>query len=119
MGFSLSSWFFRKRVQAEMRVSGRAVHVHRVTNPYHAVSILAGPACHRTAERYIGQRFLSTEAPPLPLPSCDANACLCRYAHHADRRMVADRRNRDVWNRNPAVFRQDRRESGGRRVTDP
>jgi hypothetical protein len=36
-------------------------------------------------------RFLSGEAPPLPLPGCTAPRCLCRYAHYEDRR-ARDRR---------------------------
>ena len=41
MAFSILTWWHRKRVQSEVQFSGRAVHVHRVTNPYHAVSIKA------------------------------------------------------------------------------
>jgi hypothetical protein len=37
------------------------------------------------------KRFLSGEAPPLPLPNCTAPRCLCCYAHYEDRR-EGDRR---------------------------
>ena len=37
MVFNLLSWWHGKRVQAEVRWSGRPVQAHRVTNPYHAV----------------------------------------------------------------------------------
>lgn len=119
MAFNLSSWLYRKRVKAEVQYSGRPVHAHRVSNPFHAVSIKAGPSCRRTAETYAGRRYLSAEAPSLPLPTCDSRNCRCRYAHHDDRRAGADRRHRDVWSRNVALVKGgDRRSSRGRRATD-
>ncbi len=122
MEFSLFSWWYRKRIQATVQLSGRPMRFHHVTNPYHAVSIKAGSACYQTAQRYGRQRFLSREAPPLPLPTCSAGACECRYVHHEDRRGGSDRRQRDerdVW----ALTAQSpqgggRRTSHGRRVTD-
>ena len=118
MGFSLTSWLHRRRVKAAVQFAGPDVQVHRVTNPYHAVSIQPGPACRGTAEKYKGKRFLSAEAPQLPLPTCDSRSCRCRYVHHNDRRTGRPRRNRDVWNKNPAIVTNDRRASAGRRVTD-
>lgn len=59
---------------------------------YHAVSIrIAGQAC-RAARDLTGRRFLSTAAPKLPLPDCDAQDCSCRFIHHKDRRAGKDRR---------------------------
>lgn len=118
MGFSLSSWFFRKRVQAEVELSGRPVQTHRVVNPYHAVSIIPGPRSCEASQKMQGVRFLSNEAPKLPLPGCGTVNCKCRYAHHTDRRESSDRRNRDVWNPLVAVSMNDRRHSRGRRITD-
>src|SRR5262245_28017620 len=56
------------------------------TKQFHAVSIAPGPlAC--AAARGLGQkRFLSREAPVLPLKTCDRGDCECRYEHHEDRR---------------------------------
>jgi hypothetical protein len=42
-----------------------------------------------------GQRFLSREAPQLPLKACDREDCTCRYEHHQDRRK-GFRRARDM-----------------------
>jgi hypothetical protein len=36
--------------------------------------------------KLVGQRFLSREAPRLPLRDCDRPDCSCRYEHHEDRR---------------------------------
>ncbi len=119
MAFNLPMWWHRKRVKAEVQYSGRPVQAHRVSNPFHAVSIKAGPGCGRTAENYAGRRFLAADAPRLPLPTCDARNCRCRYVHHEDRRTGIDRRHRDAWNRNIALAKGgDRRGSRGRRETD-
>ncbi|NIV17785.1 MAG: hypothetical protein GWN47_05100 [Woeseiaceae bacterium] len=59
---------------------------------YHAVSIkMSGNACQAAKDRS-GRRFLSTAAPRLPLPDCDAMECNCRFVHHKDRRSGKDRR---------------------------
>lgn len=90
----------------------------RPSNPYHAVSILPGPNACDAARRFAGKRYLSSEAPPLPLPSCDAFHCTCRFKHHNDRR-VGPRRTADLglitvmWN-GP----EKRKQAGGRRATD-
>jgi hypothetical protein len=119
VAFNLSSWLHRKHVQAEVRLSGRLVQAHRVTNPYHAVSIEAGASCCRTAKMYGGRRYLSPEAPAIPLPTCDTKNCRCRYVHHEDRRELDDRRHRDIWDQNSRLAKgADRRVSHGRRVTD-
>jgi hypothetical protein len=53
---------------------------------FHAVSIsLASNAC-RSAKGLEGERFLSNEAPRLPLPKCDVKECQCRFVHYDDRR---------------------------------
>lgn len=119
MEFNVAAWWHRKRVKTAVQMSGRPVQVHRVTNPYHAVSIEAGPYCAETKNRYGGVRFLSKEAPPIPLPSCNRANCGCRYVHHEDRRAGIDRRHRDVWEpASPLARRGDRRRNSGRRVTD-
>ena len=62
-------------------------------HPCRAVSIEpAHISC--VAVRLAGsQRFLSEEAPALPLAECTEAECECRYVHHSDRRSGArDRR---------------------------
>jgi len=119
MVFNLSSWCQRRRVQAEVQFPRRPVQAYRVTNPYHAVSIIAGASCGQTALRYGGHRYLSTEAPIILLPTCDAKNCRCRYLHHEDRRGGFDRPHEDVWDLNARLANgSDRRTSRGRRATD-
>lgn len=112
MEFSLSSWLHRRKVATEFRQTVNYVPAHRVVNPFHAVGVKLGQTCCQAALEIKGRRFLSAEAPKLPLKTCDA-ACGCVYVHYEDRRSGADRRLRASGNR------LDRRHSGGRRATDP
>ncbi|MBL8272140.1 hypothetical protein [Steroidobacter sp.] len=86
-------------------------------NAYHAVSVMPGPNACAAAYRFSGQRFLSLQAPRLPLPSCDAAACNCRFKHHKDRR-AGPRRNSDVGMVTASFSGNERRLKRGRRVTD-
>jgi hypothetical protein len=86
-------------------------------NPYHAVSILPGKGACPSAYRLTGLRFLSRNAPRLPLPSCDSAHCTCRFRHHKDRRAGPRRRSDQgmmsgLWNG------PERRRSPGRRADD-
>jgi hypothetical protein len=67
------------------RPGGRSENI-RVTNPWHSVTIQAGPRRCKAAEALAGQRFLSKDAPTLPLKGCNEPACSCRYRHYDDRR---------------------------------
>jgi hypothetical protein len=61
--------------------------------PWHAVSVVVGgPAACPAAEGLRRKRFLSDEAPRLPLQECSCPwRCKCVYRHHADRRMSVRR----------------------------
>ncbi len=87
------------------------------SNPYHAVSILPGACACAAAYRFAGQRFLSRQAPRIPLPSCDARTCACRFKHHKDRR-AGPRRNSDVGLVTAGPPAKERRQSRGRRAED-
>jgi hypothetical protein len=78
----------RKRHQAELAAR------RNTGKRYHCVEVrTATPAC--AAVRHFGHtRFLSREAPILPVSGCTVpTKCTCRYIHHDDRR-EDDRRNR-------------------------
>lgn len=64
---------------------------------YAAVSIELGLKACPAALKLQGERFLSTDAPRLPLGDCDQSTCDCRYRKHDDRRSGDDRR--DSWGR--------------------
>jgi len=62
-------------------------------DPFHAVSIMPAEGSCSAVNLIKIQRFLSEEAPGLPLADCGAVDCRCKYIHHADRRSGArDRR---------------------------
>jgi hypothetical protein len=87
------------------------------SSPYHAVSVIPGADSCAAVHRFTRKRFLSSHAPTLPLPSCDADACTCRFKHHRDRRAGPRRRSEEGmmtahWNG------PERRRTGGRRATD-
>src|ERR1035438_4997333 len=66
--------------------------------PWHAVSIVNSSACCATAMGLLGTRFLSKQAPQLPLKGCLMGSdCCCSYQHHQDRRVLS-RRAPDLWN---------------------
>ncbi len=83
-----------------------------VSNKWHAVSIVPKGACCELAKSLRSSRFLSAEAPRLPLPECSMpGSCTCAYRHHPDRRGPA--RRADELRGLPPV----RRTAGERRST--
>lgn len=111
-----TNWFLRRKIDAHVRMSGRAMEHHRVVNPYHAVSIEPGDKCCKAVSELEEQRFLAAAAPKIPLAQCDKATCACRYMHHNDRREKRDRR---VQPHGPiGHLKNDRRTDGGRRAND-
>lgn len=64
----------------------------RRSNEFHAVSIKSVSSACEAALLLKDKRFLSNDAPQLPLPDCDAARCKCRFVHYQDRRTGEDRR---------------------------
>lgn len=63
-----------------------------IARRFHGISIREGLHSCPAVQALRGQRFLSDEAPALPLAGCNQEACQCAYAHHRDRRDGDDRR---------------------------
>jgi len=86
---------------------------------FHAVSIVPGARACAVAQAMSGQRFLSSEAPPLPLKKCSSSRCECRYEHYEDRRK-GNRRAHDLCVSIDGYEGTERRETSkrGRRKTD-
>jgi hypothetical protein len=86
---------------------------------WHAVSIVTPTSCCSAASELRNHRFLSKDAPRLPLAGCPSpETCRCIYRHYADRR-GKPRRGNDRGDPpkggNPTSERRGRR---GRRSTD-
>jgi len=125
------AWFRRRLKVTEIeRASGMRVSHStdiRGTNPWHAVGVTShGKPCCQASLAARKVRFLSQEAPPLPLSGCtQPKNCFCKYKHFPDRR-VGPRRVTDSDLFKNALSRPilarlthaDRRRSGGRRATD-
>ena len=67
----------------------------KAPKPHHAVVVVPGRHACNEAVALRGRRFLSREAPVLPLAGCGSAQCECRYEHHDDRRK-GFRRARDL-----------------------
>jgi hypothetical protein len=86
--------------------------------PWHAVHIVVGPNACAAAVALGKRRFLSSEAPRLPLAECTAAmTCTCVYRHHKDRRS-GPRRWSDQGGVNRARSQDERRAKRGRREDD-
>jgi hypothetical protein len=91
----------------------------RRSTPWHAVSVVTGRWCCDAARGILGSRFLSREAPRLPLPQCSsADACSCLYKHHPDRRGQPRRKDEAMGMRRMVPVPNDRRMARGRREDD-
>jgi hypothetical protein len=63
-----------------------AVVARKAPSRFHAVTIVPGRQACPAARALLDQRFLSRDAPPLPLKDCGTPQCECRYEHYDDRR---------------------------------
>ncbi len=72
---------------ARVRPETKPAPATRRPEPWHSVSIVSRVSICDAAWQRRSQRYLSREAPRLPLPECDrSEACRCVYRHHSDRR---------------------------------
>ncbi|MDH3439838.1 MAG: hypothetical protein OEM63_03730 [Gammaproteobacteria bacterium] len=103
----------KENVRPDERKKAPAVKSTR----FHAVSIRFAPNACEAAKKMEGRRFLSSAAPRIPLPECDALECKCRFRHHKDRRARDDRRN--AWGQgfggSTGKYPREQRRGGERR----
>src|ERR1022692_2672131 len=88
-----------------------------ISNPWHAVSVVPCQNACQAARQLNRTRFLSSEAPTLPVAGCKSKACHCHYQHYDDRRRSLRRAVNGVSVRRPWRG-TERRASRGRRSTD-
>jgi hypothetical protein len=87
--------------------------------PWHAVSVVAGPLHCPAVEGLRDKRFLSDQAPLLPLPECSSpSRCKCVYRHFADRRGAARRATDSGMPATPRTGEERREKKRGRRRED-
>lgn len=88
---------------------------------YTAVTIVPGPDACEAVLTFDGKRFLSGDAPILPLADCGSSSCTCKYVHHEDRRDISDDRRQAFSLRTDlhgSAGEEERRQRAGRRGPD-
>lgn len=84
---------------------------------WHAVSVKPGSRACPAAVSGKNRRWLSRQAPMMPLPGCtQPDACQCTYQHHADRRGGGRRADEIDAFRPPMRVNQERRARRDRRA---
>ena len=84
---------------------------------YHCVEVCAGVHACKAVRQFGRVRYLSGEAPGLPVSGCTAQQCACSYVHHPDRR-EDDRRNPyGQWANLPPAMVGERRSRTDRRAS--
>jgi hypothetical protein len=97
---------------------GKGAKTAATDRRWHAVSVKPGPRACTVADAGQDRRWLSREAPALPLPGCTSpDTCRCTYRHHEDRRDGEGRRaqEKNAFSR-PAKVSTERRKLGTRRA---
>ncbi len=84
-------------------------------SPYHCVEVRAGMAACDPVLKLGGTRFLSAEAPVLPVQGCTSARCACSYVHHDDRRETMRRNPYGHWSNMPLGEGGERRSRRDRR----
>ena len=87
---------------------------------FSAVSVYCAPTGCQAAKSMKGRRFLSSDAPHLPLDECTVKKCHCVYRHHTDRRTGNGER-RAIGTGTAYLIsnsEKDRRQLAGRRGID-
>jgi hypothetical protein len=90
--------------------------VARRPQRWHAVAIVTTDTACAAARACQNSRYLSVDAPRLPLAGCDTTTCDCTYRHFADRRQGA-RRGTSAPDPDTASV-TERRDRRGRRADD-
>jgi hypothetical protein len=99
------------------RSSGQRPPARAAGNIFHGIAVEPGDKACEAVRRIAGQRYLSEDAPRVPLDECQCvQDCRCVYRHFPDRRTDV-RRDMDMGLPHRPVP-GDKRAGVGRRITD-
>ena len=112
LGMGVLAWLLGSMLMLARR--GKMGRVTGGSEPFHAVAIRTGNTACPAVRKVAGKRYLSAEAPRLPLDGCSCENCECVYLHFRDRRHV-DRR---LWADGHPPGKDRRDERAGRRRED-
>jgi hypothetical protein len=91
----------------------------RKSNAWHSVSLVITAKSCEAAQACRGKRFLSKQAPRLPLAECTVrDSCPCAFKHHNDRRGNPRRKSEVTGLKRTSSSTTERRIARGRRETD-
>jgi hypothetical protein len=107
-----------RRSQAMRKLQEKRLQRAHAARSFHAVSIVPARPCCKLVRRYTSVRYLTADAPHLPLAGCRAPHCGCRSMHHEDRR-IEDRRNPFGIDHVPIGMDTNRRGQDRRRAHKP
>ncbi|MBK6289224.1 MAG: hypothetical protein IPJ33_06385 [Gammaproteobacteria bacterium] len=101
--------------------AGLPESLRRASNEFHAVSVVCGKEACEGVRRLSQKRFLSKDAPQLPLSYCSSKSCNCRYVHFADRRGGEERReeNNRRWGQLDSVLQRSKEDRRSARTGIP
>lgn len=102
-------WFLSRRSKTKSKSTNK--HSSPATKrkkDFHAVSIQICPQACAAAKQLRDKRFLSSQAPMLPLSDCNVKDCKCKFVHHQDRRSHEDRRFPSVTMQNVFADKENR-----------
>ena len=111
----MAIWSSRAKKNNSSKHSNNKTASKSSVSPYHCVEVkMSYSACDEVLKLH-GKRYLSAEAPILPVVGCDKN-CKCKFKHYEDRRQD-DRR--DAFSSSGIHFsgEKNRRMGGDRRQT--
>jgi hypothetical protein len=81
-----------RQVAMRKKLHAASVATQATSKKYHCVEVRKGSHACKAVQGLGNSRYLSDEAPRLPVPGCTAAQCTCSFIHHDDRR-DDDRRN--------------------------
>lgn len=110
---AIAFWWYLATTQRKRQLARAAKRNSHST--YHCVEVRAGiPAC-QAVRQMEPTRFLSAEAPTLPVSGCTLPICRCTYIHHDDRRQDHRRNPYGQWSSTPPAIVGERRARADRR----
>lgn len=118
----LYAFMRRPKTENYARPAERRKNPVKPDTKFHAVSLRFPASACEAAKAFDGRRLLSSAAPRIPLPDCDAPECRCRFVHHKDRRSGDDRRDpygQGFGGASTGQFEEEQRKSGERREDPP
>jgi hypothetical protein len=111
----------KRQVSRPVTQAAMARNPANKSSEFHAVAINCSDSACDAAKALLGKRFLSNDAPRLPLDECTVPTCECRFRHYADRRNAKNRRNQFAAGigGDTGIHKQDERETKKDRRSAP